>query len=79
MTNAKIECYSKTNEERGYNHVVIQYGKSYWILFWKYVPQMIKDEISLNGKPNLITISKEKIQEKVSVIVKERFSGIIVE
>jgi len=52
-------------------------GYSVWFILpdtsWKFVPQMIKDEITLNNKPNLIKISEEEIREKVSEIVKERF------
>lgn len=55
-------------------------GYSVWFIlpdtFWKFVPQMIKDEITLNNKPNLIRISEEEIQKKVSEIVKERFPNI---
>ena len=52
-------------------------GYSVWFIMpdtsWKYVPQMIKDEMALNNKPNLITISEEEIKNKVSKIYKERF------
>ena len=55
-------------------------GYSVWFILpdtsWSFVPQMIRDEITLNNKPNLIRISEEEIQKKVSEIVKERFSNI---
>ena len=40
---------------------------------WQYVPQMIKDEISINKKPNLINITEAKIQEAIDKIITERF------
>lgn len=58
-------------QSRGYSVWFIMPGSS-----WKFIPQMINSEIALNKKPNLITISEEEIQEKVSEIVKERFSNI---
>ena len=55
-------------------------GYSVWFILpdtsWIFVPKMIRDEITLNNKPNLIKISEEEIQEKVSEIVKERFLNI---
>ena len=52
-------------------------GYSVWFIvpdtMWQYVPQMIKDEISINKKPNLINITEAKIQEAIDKIITERF------
>ena len=52
-------------------------GYSVWFIvpdaLWQYVPQMIKDEISINKKPNLINITEAKIQEAIDKIITERF------
>ena len=52
-------------------------GYSVWFLlpdtFWRFVPQMIKDEISINEKPNMINLTEEQIQESVGTLVEERF------
>lgn len=52
-------------------------GYSVWFIMpdtlWKFVPQMINDEIALNSKPNIVKITEEQIQEAVDIIVKERF------
>ena len=52
-------------------------GYSVWFIvpdtMWQYVPQMIKDEISINKKPNLINITEAEIQEHIDKIVIERF------
>ena len=52
-------------------------GYSVWFILpdttWKFVPQMIKDEIAINNKPNLVIISETQIQEVVDIIVSERF------
>ena len=52
-------------------------GYSVWFILpdtsWKYVPQMIKDEIQFNGRPNAVRITEEQIKEHVDIIVKERF------
>ena len=51
-------------------------GYSVWFIvpdtMWQYVPQMIKDEISINKKPNLINITEAKIQEAIDKIITER-------
>ena len=52
-------------------------GYSVWFILpdtaWKFVPQMIKDEISINDKPNRIKITETQIQEEVENIIEERF------
>lgn len=52
-------------------------GYSVWFILpdtsWQFIPQMIKEEISLRGKQNLIDISEERIQEEVKRIIDERF------
>lgn len=52
-------------------------GFSLWFILpdtlWKFVPQMIKDEIAINNKPNMIKISSTQIQNAVDEIVTERF------
>lgn len=51
-------------------------GYSVWFILpdssWKYVPQMIKDEIYINDKPNRIKITETQIQEEVENIIEER-------
>ena len=51
-------------------------GYSVWFILpdisWKFVPQMIKDEIAASGRPNLIPISEKQIQEKVTRVIEER-------
>lgn len=53
-------------------------GYSVWFILpdtsWKFVPHMIKNEIALNGKANLLGISEGEIQNQIDVIVEERFS-----
>lgn len=48
-------------------------GYSVWFILpypvWKFVPQMIKDEIASSGKPNLIHITEKQIQEEVDCIL----------
>ena len=36
---------------------------------WKYVPQMIKDEIDGNNSPNQIDISESQIQEEINNLI----------
>lgn len=52
-------------------------GYSVWFILpdimWQYVPQMIKDEIRINKKTNLINITEDEIQEHIGMIVSERF------
>ena len=73
------EWYDRRKTEEGVLCVGMPQSRVYSVWFilpdtsWKFVPQMIKDEITLNNKPNLIKISEEEIREKVSEIVKERF------
>lgn len=54
-------------------------GYSVWFILpdtsWKFVPQMIKDEIALNNKTNQVTISEEEIQNLVDKIVEERLDN----
>jgi len=52
-------------------------GYSVWFILpdtsWQFVPQMIKEEIMVRGKQNLINISEEQIQAEVKQIIEERF------
>ena len=52
-------------------------GYSVWFILpdtsWKYVPQMIHDEMVINKKPNLLEVTEQQIQEAVDAITKERF------
>ena len=48
-------------------------GYSVWFILpkssWKYVPQMIKDEIEGNNIPNQIDISESQIQEEINNLI----------
>ena len=48
-------------------------GYSVWLILpkssWKYVPQMIKDEISANNMPNQLDISESQIQEEINKLI----------
>ena len=48
-------------------------GYSVWFILpkssWKYVPQMIKDEIDGNNSPNQLDISESKIQEEINKLI----------
>ena len=48
-------------------------GYSVWFILpkssWKYVPQMIKDEIDGNNSPNQLDISESKIQEEIDKLI----------
>ena len=49
-------------------------GYSVWFILpkssWKYVPQMIKDEIDgSNNSPNQLDISESKIQEEINKLI----------
>ena len=48
-------------------------GYSVWFILpkssWKYVPQMIKDEIDGNNSPNQIDISVSQIQEEINNLI----------
>lgn len=48
-------------------------GYSVWFIlpdtFWQHIPQMIKDEIRINKKPNLINITEAEIQEAIDKII----------
>ena len=48
-------------------------GYSVWFILpkssWKYVPQMIRDEIAGNNSPNQIDISESQIQEKIKKLI----------
>ena len=48
-------------------------GYSVWFILpkssWKYVPQMIKDEIDGNNSPNQIDISESQIQEEINNLI----------
>ena len=52
-------------------------GYSVWFILpdtsWQFVSQMIKEEIDVHGKQNLIKITEEQIQEEVKRIIEERF------
>ena len=52
-------------------------GYSVWFILpdssWKFVPQIIKDEISVNDKLNFVKNMLEEIQDEVYKIVAERF------
>lgn len=49
-------------------------GYSVWYILpkssWKYVPQMIKDEIAGNNMPNQLDISECQIQEEINKLIK---------
>ena len=48
-------------------------GCSVWFILpkssWKYVPQMIKDEIDGNNSPNQLDISESQIQEEINNLI----------
>ena len=48
-------------------------GYSVWFILpkssWKYVTQMIKDEIDGNNSPNQLDISESQIQEKINNLI----------
>ena len=48
-------------------------GYSVWFILpkssWKYVPQMIKDEIDGNNSPNQLDISEPQIQEEIKKLI----------
>ena len=52
-------------------------GYSVWFILpdtsWKFVPQMIKDEITIRHNQNLVNITENQIQEAVNVIISKRF------
>lgn len=52
-------------------------GYSVWFILpdtsWKFIPQLIMDEITINKKPNLLSISGEQIKHAVNNIIAERF------
>lgn len=54
-------------------------GYSVWFILpdtsWQFVPQMIKAEIDIRGKQNMINISDEQIQGEVKSIIDERFGN----
>lgn len=68
---------SKIEEKKACVGMPQSRGYSVWFIMpdtsWRFVPQMINDEIALNGKPNLIKITGEQIQEAVNIILEERF------
>lgn len=68
---------SKIEEKKACVGMPQSRGYSVWFIMpdtsWRFVPQMINDEIALNGKPNLIKITEEQIQEAVNIILEERF------
>ena len=54
-------------------------GYSVWFILpdtsWKFVPQMISDEIFVNNKPNLVNISEKEILDSVDKIISERLGN----
>ena len=52
-------------------------GYSVWFILpdtlWQFVPQMIINEIAVNGRKNKINISDKEIQDEVDGIIAERF------
>lgn len=54
-------------------------GYSVWFILpdtsWQFVYQMIKAEIEVRGRQNLINISEEQIQGEVKRILSERFGN----
>ena len=52
-------------------------GYSVWFILpdtaWKFVPQMIKDEIKVRNKHNQIQITENQIQDAINRIIAERF------
>lgn len=52
-------------------------GYSVWFILpatlWRYVPQMIKDEINVRHNQNLISITEEQIQDAVNDIIVDKF------
>ena len=73
------EWYDKRKTEEGKVCVGMPQSRGYSVWFilpdtsWKYVPQMIKDEICINNRPNLLNLAGEQIQDAVDEIINERF------
>ena len=67
------EDQSKINEEKYCVGMPQSRGYSVWFILpkssWKYVPQMIKDEIDGNNSPNQLDISESKIQEEINKLI----------
>ena len=67
------EDHPKINEEKCCVGMPQSRGYSVWFILpkssWKYVPQMIKDEIDGNNSPNQLDISESKIQEEIKKLI----------
>ena len=63
----------KINEEKSCVGMPQSRGYSVWFILpkssWKYVPQIIKDEISDNNMPNRLDISESQIQEEINKLI----------
>ena len=67
------EDLPKINEEKCCVGMPQSRGYSVWFILpkssWKYVPQMIKDEIDANNSPNQLDISESQIQEEINKLI----------
>ena len=67
------EDQRKINEEKCCVGMPQSRGYSVWFILpkssWKYVPQMIKDEIEGNNSPNQLDISESQIQEEIKKLI----------
>lgn len=67
------EDLPKINEEKCCVGMPQSRGYSVWFILpkssWKYVPQMIKDEIDGNNSPNQLDISESQIQEEINNLI----------
>ena len=67
------EDQSKINEEKYCVGMPQSRGYSVWFILpkssWKYVPQMIKDEIAAHNMPNQLDISESQIQEEINNLI----------
>ena len=73
------EWYDSRKTDEGMTCVGMPQSRGYSVWFilpdtsWQFVPQMIRKEIDVNGKQNMIDISEVRIQEEVNKIIEERF------
>ena len=67
------EDLPKINEEKCCVGMPQSRGYSVWFILpkssWKYVPQMIKDDIDGNNSPNQLDISESQIQEEINKLI----------
>lgn len=68
----------KTEEEMVCVGMPQSRGYSVWFILpdtaWKFVPQMIKDEINVHKNLNVVNITEDQIQDAVDSIIAERFA-----